>query len=320
MGKHLFTVFVAIVIGLSLLTYLFTFQVRSNEVALLHTFGKPSEALTPPGLHARWPWPIQEVRRYDNRLHVNETRDEETNTSDEFQVITSVCVGWRIKTDVIQGADASEYVKRFNKTFGNAEDRFKAGWRDLEKIVRNSMHEVVGRHELGDLVAVRKTDLEYEAIETEALKGAAGESLDQFGIDIVLLKIKRLELPEVVTQQVYARMKKERERESADIQAKGRSVADSIRDRANSQKRQIVSRAKAEAARIQADADAKAAEYYELLLKYPDVALYLSKIKALTEITARSTTTLILDPSTMPFDLLTMTPPAFKAEGEEKTQ
>src|SRR3989337_2916156 len=96
MGRHAFTIVVGVIIAASLLLYMFAFQVRSNEVAMVLTFGRPETEIPSPGYHFKWPWPVQEVRKFDNRLHVREGRLEEGRTRDGYNIITSVFVGWRI--------------------------------------------------------------------------------------------------------------------------------------------------------------------------------------------------------------------------------
>lgn len=305
MSKHVFTIIVAVVIGGSLLAYLFSFQVRSNEVAMVLTFGKPEDVRPEPGWHLRWPWPIQVVRRFDNRLHVHEGRFEETYTRDQYNVITSVCVGWRI--------DAKS-LDQFNKTFGRYEDPMAEGWKELERIIRDRMHDVLGRHDLTELVSVRRDHLNYDEVEREVVENARKDALDTFGINVVLLKIKRLELPQSVTQNVYHRMKTERNREAQSIKSTGKQIAANIKAGAESQKNQILDRAKAEAERIRGEGDAEAARHYKVLKENPELAIYLRKIRALREAT-KTATTMILDTTTPPFDLLTHGPPEHKGAG-----
>jgi len=308
MSRHLFTIFVAVVIGLSLLLYLFTYQVRSNEVAIVLRFGKPVK-LPEAGIHLRWPWPIDEVRRFDNRLHVEEGRFEETLTRDQYNVIASVCIGWRI---------APEGMDQFNKNFGGGAEPIADGWSKLESIVRDRVHVAMGRHDLTDFVTVREDSRSYDhpgydKLESEIVETTRKNALDTYGIDVVLLKVKRLELPKSVTQKVYARMKEDRERESTDIREKGTARAKVIREEARSNKNQIIARANAAAERIRGAGDAEAAQYYEVLKANPELAIYLRKIRALREVT-RTGTTVIVDTTTPPFDLFSSGTPTLEEE------
>ena len=95
MGKHVLTVIVGVVVGVSLLLYMFAFQVRQSEKAVLLWFGRPVSQ-PEPGYHLKWPWPIEEVRRFDSRIIVTEGRFEETSTRDRYNITMSLCVGWRV--------------------------------------------------------------------------------------------------------------------------------------------------------------------------------------------------------------------------------
>ncbi len=298
MGKHVLTIVVALVIAFTLLLYLFTFQVRSNQVAIVLRFGAPVK-LPEPGFHVRLPWPIHEVRRFDNRLHVHEGRLEELPTRDRHNIIMSYCVGWRI----IDGG-----VETFNKTFGSVEDPIAAAWSRLEQITRDRMGVVMGQHDLKALVTVDPEQLKYDEIEASAAAECSRLAKD-YGMEVELFKIKRLELPQSVTQNIYERMKAERLKEASEISENALQVASTIRSNANAERDQIVSRARAVAKSIIAEGEAQAAEFYGVFAKNPELAIFLKKVEALNATTA-SGTTLIIDTGTSPFDLLKSGPPS----------
>src|SRR6266581_7066712 len=91
---------ITLVIGVVLLIIaallLFTFQVRKSEVAVVTTFGRPTRPITEPGAYFKWPWPIQNVYKFDQRVQNFEDRLTEGMTRDSFNLLTSVYVGWRI--------------------------------------------------------------------------------------------------------------------------------------------------------------------------------------------------------------------------------
>lgn len=303
MSKHAFTVIVAVIIAVSLLLYMFAFTVRQNQVAVVMTFGEPVdvEKLPPAGYHFKWPWPIQEVRTFDNRLHPAEGRITETYTRDRHNIITSVFVGWKIGD-----------VLKFNENFGRAEDPIALGWASLDRIVRDKTLAVLGKHDLSELVSADK-DPNYTAIETEIMDAAGQQASDTFGIKVEMVKLKRLELPESVTMKVYERMKSERAKEAQSITSSGQQAAQGIRSNAEAERDQILARAKSEAERLRAEGDAEAARYYGVFAKNPELAIYLRKIRALREAT-RENTTIIVDTTMPPFDLLTQGPPDVKTE------
>ena len=85
-------IFLLLIVGL----LMFVFQVRKSEVVVVTTFGKPTGEYTKPGAHFRLPWGIQMVHRFDQRIQNFEDQVTEGLTSDSFNLLTSVYVGWKI--------------------------------------------------------------------------------------------------------------------------------------------------------------------------------------------------------------------------------
>ena len=135
MNKHFFTIVVGLVIAASLLFYLFSFQVRSNEKAVVLTFGKADPKVREAGIRPQLPWPIQEVRKFDKRIHVYEGESEEFPTKDQFNIVVSVCVGWRI-------ADFLKYNIHFGS--GDPAKGIADAQAELKRIIRNRLNATVG--------------------------------------------------------------------------------------------------------------------------------------------------------------------------------
>jgi membrane protease subunit HflC len=85
---------------------LFVFQVRTTEIAVVTTFGKPTRSIDEPGANFKWPWPIQKVYRFDKRIHSFEDKFEETLTGDNFNLLVMVYVGWGV-------SDPDVFLQRF---------------------------------------------------------------------------------------------------------------------------------------------------------------------------------------------------------------
>ena len=93
--KHRFVIFIAAVLAVILIAYMFCFQVRYNEVAVRTTFGSATESsiITTSGLKMRWPWPVQRVQKYDTRLRILEDQLEQFQTADGYSVIVRMYAG-----------------------------------------------------------------------------------------------------------------------------------------------------------------------------------------------------------------------------------
>jgi membrane protease subunit HflC len=293
MRKHVLTVIVGVVVGVSLLLYMFAFQVRESEVAVLLRFGKASTDLPKPGYHFKLPWPIEEVRKFDSRINVSEGRFEETPTKDKRNITISLCLGWRVSDPLA-----------FNQNFGRLaeEDRMKEAWSRVEGYVRDSALAVMGQHDLSELVSVDRDKLQYDAIENSILQAANEKAAKTYGITFALLKLRRLELPESATQNVYKRMIEERNLEATKITGAGNANAAVIRANATTEKEQLLARARSEAEVLKGKGDAEAAKYFDVFAQNPALAIYLRKIRALED-TLKTKTTIIVDPSIPPFDL-----------------
>jgi membrane protease subunit HflC len=296
MRKHVLTVIVGVLVGVSLLLYMFAFQVRENEVAVLLHFGKASKDLPQPGYHFKWPWPIEEVRKFDSRINVSESRLEETPTKDKRNITLSVCVGWRVSDPLA-----------FNQNFGRLaeEERMQEAWSRVDGYLRDSALAVVGQHDLSDLVSVDRDKLKYDAIEASIVQAANEKATRTYGITFSLLKLRRLELPQSAMEKVFQRMIQERNLEATKIQEAGNAIAANIKASATTEKQELLALARKQATELEGKGDTEAAKYFDVFAKNPDLAIYLRKIHALQE-TLKTKTTVILDPSIPPFDLFSL--------------
>src|SRR5882762_2394906 len=126
MNRNPLILIIGFLIGIIVILLLFTFQVRKSEVAVVTTFGRPTRPITEPGLKGKLPWPIQKVYKFDRRVQNFEDRLTEGLTRDNFNLLTSTYVGWKI-TDptaflpkfVGSGEPISEAEKVLERLLGN---------------------------------------------------------------------------------------------------------------------------------------------------------------------------------------------------------
>ncbi len=278
----------ALLLGLFLLL-LFLFQVRQTEVAVVTTFGKATRPITEPGLYFKWPWPVQKVTKLDRRLQSSEGKFEETPTRDGRNLLIMVFTGWQID-------DPALFYARF------AGGSLVEAERSLQNIVSNAKNAAVGRHPFSDFISVREGDLKFDEIEKEILEAVQADTKTQ-GIAVKLARIKRIGLPESVTEKVFDRMKAERSKEVERLRSEGQAEAIEIRSAADLQRDKLLADADAQAYRIRGEGDAEAAKSFSIFQENPDLAILILKLNAL-ESTLKDRATLILDPRTPPFDLL----------------
>jgi membrane protease subunit HflC len=285
-----------VIVGILLLgifgLLLFTFQVRQTEIALVTTFDKPSPPITEPGFHLKWPRPIQRVYKFDRRIQtLDYDKIDETLTKDSFNLIVQVYLEWSItKPDLFFSSFPS----------GNVSAAEPA----LEDLIRSAKQSVVGDHAFSEFVSTDPAQLKFAQIEKEMLDHVQPVALKSYGIETKFLGIKKLGLPESVTQKVFDRMTSERKKEQTSLQAKGEGDAKKIRSDADVEVAKILATANAQATAIKGQADAEAAASYAVFNQEPELARFFYKLKALEDV-GKSRTSFFLDPRTSPFDLLT---------------
>ena len=268
---------------------LFTFQVRQTEVAIKTRFGKAGEAGLPSGFHFRLPWPVNEVYKFDNRIQNSEWTFEETGTKEGKPILVKVFVTWKIK----------EPLKFYNSFSGDLAEANEV----LEGKVRSAQNAVIGMYAFNNLVTTNEEDLKLDAIEAD-MRDRVDTDSEGDGIEIKMVGIKRLGIPESVTGAVFERMKAERQARIQEIEAEGERQAKTIKAEADLKANEILAEAEAQAIQIRGEAEAQAAKYFEVFKKNPELANFLFNQKALEGL-LEDNATLILDPKTPPFNLLT---------------
>ena len=268
---------------------LFTFQVRQTEVAIKTRFGKAGEAALPPGFHFRLPWPVNEVYKFDNRIQNSEWTFEETGTKEGKPILVKVFVTWKIK----------EPLKFYNSFSGDLAEANEV----LEGKVRSAQNAVIGMYAFNNLVTTNEEDLKLDAIEAD-MRDRVDKDSEGDGIEIMMAGLKRLGIPESVTGAAFERMKAERQARIQEIEAEGERQAKTIKAEADLKANEILAEAEAQAIQIRGEAEAQAAKYFEVFKKNPELANFLFNQKALEGL-LEDNATLILDPKTPPFNLLT---------------
>ena len=285
-----------LIIGLLLIIifglWLFVFQVRTTEVAVVTTFGNPTRPLTEPGAYLKWPWPIQKVWSFDKRTQNFEDKLTEGLTRDNFNLLTSVYVGWKITNPT---AFFPKFVSLANP-IGEAE-------RQLEQLLGNAKSAVIGKHPLSDFISATDNGTNFMAIENEILAALQSQvRANNYGLDIEFLGIKKLQLPPNVSQSVFDRMTSERKVLADKLQYEGEAEAQKIRSDAERRAVEMLYNAEAQATQIKGIGEAQAAKSLAVFQQNPELASFLFRLNAL-EGSLKERSILIFDQHTPPFDL-----------------
>lgn len=290
MNRNLITLITAAVLIVIFALLLFTFQVRQSEVAVVTTFGRISGAPREPGLHLRWPWPIQQVYKFDERIQNFQDKFSENLTADNINLLTSVYVGWKI-------SNPAAFLNSFK------DGSIAAAQGQLQSMLTSAKSAVVGSNTLSAFVNADPKQLKFDQIQSEIEQMVQGElRTNSYGIQIEFLGIKQLGLPDSVTTAVFDRMKSERNILISRAQNEGQAEAIKIKANADRQANETLADARAEATRIEGAGVAEAAKTLPIFQENPDLAVFLLRINALQQ-SLNQKATLIFDQRTPPFDL-----------------
>jgi membrane protease subunit HflC len=294
MNRNTLTIVISAVLVAIFALLLFVFQVRQSETAVVATFGKPTgQNYDQPGAYFKWPWPIQKVYKYDQRVQNFEDKYSQTPTADGGMLLTSVYVGWKI-------SDAGQFLQLFpgdpSVSLPNAQGK-------LEGMLRTAKSAAVGRHPLSDFVNADPKALKFDAIENEIEQSVQDElRTNNYGIKLEFLGFKKIGLPESVTQTVFDRMKSERQVLISLAENTGKSEAQKIQSAADAEAAKTIANAQATATRIRAVGEAEAAKTLPIFEQNPDLAVFLLRIDAIKQ-SLNQHSTLFFDERIPPFDL-----------------
>ena len=228
-----------------LLTYLSLYSVRETEFALVTQFGRPVRTVSNAGLHVKWPF--QSILWFDRRLRIYNPRPSEFLTRDKKNLVIDNYVAWRIE-------DPSRFVQSVGDTSA-AEMR-------LHDIIWSGLSASLGTQDLETLVSATPDKAQAAPMLDLLTATADRAALEQYGIRIVDVRIKHLNLPEQNKQSVFARMRAERERIAMQYRAEGEQQALILRASADRQKEEIISSAYKDAEKVRGQGDAEATRIY----------------------------------------------------------
>ncbi|MCB1737609.1 MAG: protease modulator HflC [Gammaproteobacteria bacterium] len=232
------------VIGLALLGLLVwstVFIVDQRERAILFRLGEIVRADFQPGLHFKVPV-INNVRKFDGRILTLDSQPERYLTSEKKNVIVDSFVKWRIKD-----------VATFYRATGGDERR--AATR-LAQIIKDLLRAEFAKRTIQEVVAGERSQI------MDVLSSQATQVVSDLGIDVVDVRIKRIDLPQDVSTSVYERMRAERARVAKDFRSRGEERAIRIRAEADRERTVLLAEAYRDAERLRGDGDASAAEIY----------------------------------------------------------
>lgn len=227
---------IAVILGLSSL-----FVVKETEYAIKFRLGEILRSDYEPGLHVKVPF-INNVRKFEKRIITLDMPPEQMNTTEQKYVDVDYYVKWRIwdPASFYVATQGDEMVLRAR----------------LSELIRNDLRDEFARRTLSEVVSEQRREMMNE------LRLRADERLQRFGINVIDVRIKKIELTERVTDSVFNRMETQRTEYANELRSLGRERAERIRADADRQVRVILADAQREAERIRGEGDARATEIY----------------------------------------------------------
>jgi modulator of FtsH protease HflC len=216
------------------------FTITEAQVAIRTEFGAIVGLDYQPGLHWKWPW--DQVVKFDRRILSESYTGETFLTNDNRGLIVDFYVKWKVK-------DASRY---FQAT-GGSEDL--AGQR-IAEIVKDGIKSVVAQRTLEQIVSAERAAVTGEMI------GQAGRNVSNLGMDLVDVRVQRIDLPDDVSTRVYESMKQNFVKIASKLRAEGQSASVRIRAAAERSRTEILADAERDALQVRGDGDATATQTY----------------------------------------------------------
>ena len=277
MSKNISTLLIGLLVVLVVLSAsMFTVDQRQN--ALVFQLGEVVSVKKTPGLYFKMPL-VQNVRFFDTRILTMDAADPERFiTSEKKNVLVDSYIKWRV-VDVTQyyvsvGGDETRAQIRLNQTVN---DGLRA------EFGKRTIHEVVsGQRE--DIMSLIRTKADFDA--------------RKIGVQVVDVRIKRVDLPETVSVDVYRRMEAERKRVANELRSTGAAEAEKIKADADKQKEVIVAEAYRDAQRMKGEGDAKASAVYAAAYgQNPEFYAFYRSMQAYRESFKNKSDVMVLDPS-----------------------
>tara|TARA_B110000014_G_scaffold40261_1_gene26333 strand:+ start:238 stop:1086 length:849 start_codon:yes stop_codon:yes gene_type:complete len=229
---------VGIIVLLGLTT---VFIVDETEQIVILAFGKPVRTITEPGINMKVPFPLQEKIRFDDRLLEYDSPPEEILSKDKKTLIVDNYVRWRI-------VDALQFLKTV-QAIPTALSR-------MDDIVYSELRRELGTHDMVEIITENREKL------MEIVTFNSNKATLDYGIEVLDVRIRRVDLPAENEESIYARMEAERNRQANKFRSEGEEEAQKIRASTDRDKTIILADAYKEAERIRGEGDAKAVEIY----------------------------------------------------------
>jgi len=269
-------IFLLVLIGV-ILVWQSLFQVRESETAIRMQFGKIEGANYSPGLHLKWPLWIDNVRRFERRIVTQRYEGETFLTSENKALIVDFYVKWRV-------LDPAQY---YRATAGNSDDASSR----LGENVKDGIKGVVARRTLQEIVITERT------VFTGDMFSRASEAAKGLGVELIDVRVQRIDLPDEVSGSVYQRMQESFRARANQLRAEGSSERERIKAEADRRVTETLANARRDAERLRGEGDGLAARVYaQAYGKSPEFYAFYRSLQAYRNSMARDGDVWVVSP------------------------
>lgn len=244
--------------------------VDETEQIVILQFGKPVQTITNPGLNFKFPAPIQVSNSFDKRLLEYDVPPEEILSRDKKSLIIDNYVRWRI-------VDPLLFLQTV-RAIPTAKTR-------LDDIVYSELRQELGNHDMAEIIT------ETRELIMEKVTIASNEETSKYGIEVIDVRIRRVDLPQENEASIYARMEAERKRQANKFRSEGEEEAQKIRAATDRDKTVILAEAYKTAQQIRGEGEAEALDIYATSFsKDPDFYEFLRTLETYEKVIDKKTT------------------------------
>ena len=258
------------------------FVVDQRQFGVVYALGQIKEVITEPGLNFKLPPPFQNVSYIDKRLLTLDSTDPEPMlTAEKQRVVIDWYVRWRI-------SQPSDYIR-------NVGLDERTGANQLSRVVRNAFQEEINKRTVKDLLSLKREQLMTD-VKTEVQQAVKGTK--SWGVEIIDVRITRVDYVEAITESVYRRMEAERKRVANELRSTGAAEGEKIRADADRQREVAVANAYRDAQKVKGEGDAEAARVYnDAFGRDPQFAQFYRSLEAYKSSFNKRSDVMVLDPS-----------------------
>jgi len=266
------------IIGAALIASLSLFTVDQRQFAIVFQFGEVVDVIKQPGIHFKVPL-LQNVRYFDRRIQTIDTEAPELfNTREKKNVLVDSYVKWRVLN-----------VEQFYKSVGGND---QAAVLRLRQTINDGLRAEFGQKTVADVISGQR-DLVMDVVRKRADVDAR-----KIGVEILDVRLKRVDFPDKISSSVYDRMQSERRTVASQLRSEGAADAEQIRADADRQREVILAEAYKQAQQLKGEGDAKAAGIYsEAYGKSPEFYAFWRSMEAYKQSFKNKSDVLVLEPN-----------------------